>query len=239
MNWLFPFFVFPVLIPTAYVYSKSIAACIDWLLEFVGFTTTSVVTSSNLTSLLEVAIGVNLALSILTSFSQFIGKVFAKTVNDLDPDQNPTFLEAMVEAAARNGQELGAPLSVPPLQSKYIQDVKQQIANFNDDTTQSERAMKLLGILTALCGFVLLVGVAKNSNVLLPISIFWILVLGLVLPVVSHILFLGYQYGIYLFNVKALKKNGNSGVYQAYIKDVHKIYKEKKRLTKGIKVPLQ
>lgn len=118
----------PIAAPILYILSQNISHWIDVsLLHFNLYDPK--IKLSNMTSLLEVGIGFNLALSFLTSFSEFIGRIFERKVNEYDPDLSPTFLESMMEAAAKSGQEIGTELQIAPLQEKYIQHVRQQVAD--------------------------------------------------------------------------------------------------------------
>lgn len=231
MRWLFLVLFLPTLISVGYVHSDYGRLAITACLVALNFSAANTVGIANMTSLLEVAIGVNLALSFLASFSQFIGKVFERAVHEFDPKENPTFLEAMKESAVSNGKELGSELNVLPLQSKYIDHVQQQIADFNKDAMEGARLMKMLGVYTALGGVVLLMGAAMYATLTFPHAIFWLIIVALVLPIATHILILLYQYAQYSLSIRAFGNvNGNGAVYKAFIQDSHKIYKTKKRM---------
>lgn len=216
-------------LPVLYIHFELIKRWTDFILAWLGCNVEGTILLSNMTSLIEVSVGLNLALSILTSFSKAIGTSFTRAVKEYDPEKNPTFLEAMKEAADANGKELGAELNQNHLQNKYISEVEQQIADFEADIRLSESKMKSLGIFAALAAFLLLSTSATHPGFAYPNSLFYIATAGSILPICVHVLTLLVQIHSYNIKVKAtgLQRTGMSA-YEAYIRDVHQIYNKKK-----------
>jgi hypothetical protein len=236
------FLCLPIAIPVLYILFEIARNPIDDGLSLINLYSTQKVNASDMTSLFEVSIGFNLALSFLTSFSEFIGAHFEGKVNDFDPDKSPTFLESMMEAAAKSGEEMGTELQVAPLQEKYMQHVRQQVADFRKDCMNSAWLMKVLGVFTSVGSFVLLVGTAKSSDTELPLSLFWLTIFALLLPIFTHFVTVACQYLQYWVNVADVnvfnRQNGNGAVYKAFIKEVRKIHKEKRRTNAAVNVRL-
>lgn len=228
-------------LPISYVHIEWFRRLLNVILGWMGQGTDGVVQLSDMTSLIEVSVGLNLALSILTSFSNAIRTYFTKITKEYDPELNATFLEAMKEAAESNGKELGASLDHEVLQKKYIGEVKRQIADFEADISNSEERMKALGIFAALSSFVLLGTTAVYPDFRYPMALFYITAVGAVLPILVHVVTLSLQLSNYNTEVKAndLTMSSTSS-YKAYIRDVHKIYSQKKKLLdRKISVPGQ
>lgn len=227
----------PALIFVGYLVFPTLRSLIDILVSYVDWRIGQVVVSQNITSILEVAFGLNIALSFLGSFSALITNLFHKSVEEFESSNNPSFLEAMNEAADEAGSALGAKaIDVALVKGKFEAHIQAQIADFKSDASNSESLMRLLGNVNAFACFVALVAVAIVPTQELPLLVFCDLIFSVSLPILMHLGTLAVQYCQYKYAIENGLRNGNPAL-QGFITSVFVLYKNKKKQAKSIKIP--
>jgi hypothetical protein len=121
MGWILLLIVgIPILMPAIYLQA---ASAHGWL-TYIAYIDHSLVEDTfpippisghRLATIMEISIGINLALSVVDEFAAYIAKNFKSVVSGLSPEESPTLMESLAEAAQKIGDELGTPLNVGPL----------------------------------------------------------------------------------------------------------------------------
>lgn len=180
---------------------------------------------SHMASLVEVSIGVNLALSVWTAFSDSITEAFRNLVKDLDPTDNPTFLEAIKEVAESQGEQTGTPLITEKFIEKYQIYVKRHIAEFDRAVATSTKQMKILAVISAFSSFLLLIGIAKNPELSIPGIIFWVISFSVAIPILLHVSVIYFFYIAYSMRIQCLDEKNGAAHYNAIVKATLAVYK--------------
>jgi hypothetical protein len=236
-KYLYRFAVFiPAIVFVCYLTSQYLRSIIDIGVVYLDWRVEQTVSVQNISSILEVALGLNVALSFLTSFSTLITNSFHKSVEQYNSNSNPTFLEAMNEVAEETGNEFGGgPINVGLVKSKFDAHIQAQIADFKDDALNSELLMKLLGSGNAIACFIALIAGAIAPAVTLPLAVFFVLVFSVLSPILIHLLTLAIQYLLYKYAIENGPSNGNKAM-GGFIASVFGRYKKKKAQAKSIEI---
>lgn len=185
--------------------------------------------AANLTSILEISIGVNLALSVVEAFASFIKKNFMSDVAKLNPEHNPTLMEAMAEAAAKAGKELGTALDVKALQTKFTSHLLSRRAGFETHSEGWANWVKKLGFSTALVSFWILVRISCDMDPSIPSRVAHLVWFGAAFPILIHIIGSYILSWLYLHDVSNFDSDGiDQPNYKNFVQSTMKIYKEKR-----------
>ena len=189
--------------------------------------------ASNLLSLVEVAIGVNLALSVIDAFSNYMQSLFSKRVNELDPNKNPTFAEAIREVVSEVRATFNAPESTDDptekLQIRFARHITEQRTLFESNAALFMIWIKALGFVTSGMLFWVLINICLDADFELLRSMAHCLWLASVMPILIHLSGLTFMYLKYDHEVQSFEVNGSGEVFfQHFVKQTMKKYKEKK-----------
>ena len=237
-KYLYRFTVFiPAIVFVCYLTNQHLKSIIDIGVVYLDWRVEQSISMQNISSILEVALGLNIALSFLSSFSTLITNSFHKSVEQYNSNSNPTFLEAMNEVAEETGNEFGGgPINVALVKSKFDAHIQAQIADFKDDALNSESLMKLLGSGNAIACFIALIAGAIAPTVTLPLIVFIVLIFSVSSPILIHLLTLIIQYSLYKYAIENGLSNGNKAM-GGFIAGVFTRYREKKTQAKSIEIP--
>jgi hypothetical protein len=214
------------LLPALYLEFTWFKTFIDKQLP-IDIETAKTVKITSLNSILEVAIGVNLALSVIEQFANYMMSHFHNAVATLG-EKNPTFAEAMKEAAAKAAADLGARLDQSHLQEKFSNHIESQKAQFNSDSKDFMRWVKALGFVTAFVFFWMLLNAGLADSAEIPRTFAHFVWIAAILPISMYLigllfLYFGYKNEVHNFNVAGQSQN----YYKAFIQDTMEIYRAK------------
>jgi hypothetical protein len=209
----------------------------EWIrpsIQNLFFFSTGKLKASNLLSLVEVAIGVNLALSVIDAFSNYMQSLFSKRINELDPNKNPTFAEAIRDVVNDVKDAFNGPESTEDptekLQSRFAKHITEQRKLFESNAADFMIWIKALGFVTSGMLFWVLINICLDADFELLRAIAHCLWLASVMPILIHLSGLTFMYAKYDREVQRFEVNGNrEGFFQHFVKQTMKKYREKKR----------
>jgi hypothetical protein len=175
----------------------------------------SMVAAHVLAKIMEISVGVNLALSFIDEFSGFALALASRVVQKLDPKHNPTLAEAVSESAQESGAQLGAKLDPEKLQGIFLADLTSLMANLDSGLGGLLNWVKKLGYMTALLSYAILVRVEIGHEVSIPMAVAHTAWIGAAFPIFLHMA------GSLVLSIRCrylmTHPNNHDGTYRAFI----------------------
>lgn len=209
-----------ILSPLGYIYSET-GRQFYTLLPYFSAPSIQV---SNLSSMLEVAVGINLAVSVWDAFSDSISKSLDDWVQKRNPIKNPTFLEALKEVAKSHEDQTGTPVNTELFMDKYERSINQHMDAFRKAISVSTKKLKNMALISSLASFFMLVGIAKSTNLDIPPIIFWAVVFAISAPLLTHLIVASFHYIDYSTKIQCLDEKNGAAHFNAITRETFKAY---------------
>jgi hypothetical protein len=214
----------PILIPAFYLLLPSAASPIGAVINFTWtygggkLTEPRWLPAVSLAKIMEISVGVNLALSFIEEFGSFALGLATRVVEKLNPKNNPTLAEAVTETAQWNAQQFGGVEFHPEkLAYMFFADLTEQMAKLDGRLKFLLGWVKRLGYMTALLSYAILVRVEVGEETGIPAWVAHSAWIGAAFPVFLHVA------GSLVLSAKCrwrmMRPNNHGVMYQAFFKE--------------------
>ncbi len=215
-------FALPILIPAMYLLlpalTLKVQSCFEliWVAGGGRLLPALQVDAHAIAKVMEISVGVNLALSFIEEFGSFALDLSKRFVEKLNPDENPTLAEAVSETAQEDGAQLGAQLDPQKLQGIFWADLEVLMGDLHDRLGLLLTFVKKLGYLTAFLSYVILARVELGHGDL-PLWVAILACVGAAFPVALHISGSMWHSGLCWYRIRNPLNHGP--VYQAFVRN--------------------